>query len=172
MLRSYYFILCCFLLAIKSICFSINQIVQSKTATGTLSSFVLTRAENPSKPSHSIFFISKSSWCNFFLTISKIFSIAFKSGLPAATENFCVPILSQADLGLQLFCDISPSCKKKFPFGLGHVLNMLAVFMTKKEISALILPKYCSRMITLLPYVIAAISVPHSLLFLHGFPLQ
>ena len=88
-----------------------------------------------------------------------MFSIGFRSGLRAGIENIRAPILSPADLALELFCDGSPSCKNNFPFGLGHYLKMLAkCSLTKEEnVSALILPKYCSAAFTPFPYATAAI---------------
>ena len=107
---------------------------------------------------HSVF-IFMASWWNVFLTKWKIFSIRFRWELRAGIENFRVPVLSQADLGLQIFCDWSPSCKNNFPFGLEHSLNMLAKCSSTKEEngSALILPKYCSAAIIPFLYDIATI---------------
>ena len=158
MVYTYIYILCPFLLTIKSVRFSIDCIVLSTISTGTLSSVVLTQAENSSKSSHSIFFL-KASWCNFFFIIWKIFSIEFRSGLHAGIVYFRALILSQADLTLWLFSDQSPSCKNNFRSELAHFLDMLAKCSWTKEenVSALILPNYCSTAITPFSYAIAAI---------------
>ena len=96
----------------------------------------------------------------------------FRSELHAGIGNFRAPILSQADLALQLFSDGSPSCKNNFPYGLGHFLNMLSkCSLTKEEnVSALILPKYCSAAITPFPYAIAAIKCARLLPVLSWLP--
>ena len=74
-------------------------------------------------------------------------------------ENFRTPTLSQADVALQLFCDRYPSWKNDFSFGLVHFLNMQVKcsYIKEENVSALILPKYCSAAITSLLYAIAII---------------
>ena len=149
----------------KSICLFIISIVLS-----TLFNVVLTRAGSSLKPSRSTYAF-KASWCNSFLTMRKIFPTGLRSRLHAGIENFRDPILPEANLALQLFCDGSPSCKNNFPLELGYFLNMLGkCSLTKDEnASALILPNYCTTAITPFPYVIAAIkraTLPPVLLWL------
>ena len=112
-----YLQLCPFRLIISLILLPMKRIVLSSTSIGIISSVVLTLVEKAAKSSQVICW-SKASWRNLRLTIWKIFSIGFKSGLLAGIVNFRAPISSQADVAFTLFCEGSSSCKKSFPLGL------------------------------------------------------
>lgn len=67
-----------------------ERIVLFTTSTCTTSNVLFTSVENDSK-SPQVMASCKTSWCNFLLTIWKIFSIGFRSGLRAGTYPYLVP---------------------------------------------------------------------------------
>lgn len=109
----------------------VNSLANGKDSSVNDLDVVFTTAENTGKSSRVIFRF-KVTWHSLFLTISKIFSIDFRSGFLAEIVNFQATTSSQADLVFILFFERSALCRKSFPLMIVPFLNMLEKIVHEK----------------------------------------